>query len=429
MSAIELSKRLGLEYPPTDEQAAVIESPLAPTVVIAGAGSGKTETMAARVVWLVAKGMVAPDAVLGLTFTRKAAGELGRRIRRRLAQWRHVLERDAGGDPVATAQLAELLAGEPTVSTYAAYAGRLVAEHAMRVGAEPDARLISPALGWQLADAISRNHPDALPEDIGAPASVPRYVLEMSSQFADHLVRVDDVEQLCRATLDWFEGLPLGKGIRSSYPGDTGKFVDAMRHRLALLPLVRDFAHAKAALPAVDFADQMTLAAEVARLPEVQASERDRFRAVLLDEYQDTGHAQIETLRHLFGAGHPVTAVGDPFQSIYGWRGASAGNIGRFVTAFAKTDGRLADTFPLATSFRNDEAILHAANTVAAPLRTRGASVELRPASAAGLGTIVVARTETVDGEARWLAERMSQDWAALPPGNRTAAVLVRRRS
>ena len=429
IGAIELSKRLGLEHPPTDEQAAVIEAPLGPAVVIAGAGSGKTETMAARVVWLVANRMVAPDAVLGLTFTRKAAAELGRRIRRRLAQWRLVLERDAGGDAALTAQLAELLAGEPTVLTYAAYAGRLVAEHAMRVGAEPDARLISPAVAWQLADAVSRNHPDPLPDDIGAPSSVPRYVLEMAGQLADHLAEIDAVEQMCEQTLDWFETLPLGRNIRSPYPGDTAKFVDSLRHRLALLPLVRGFAAAKAALPAVDFADQMTIAARLAQLPEVQQTERTRYAAVLLDEYQDTGHAQIETLRGLFGAGHPVTAVGDPFQSIYGWRGASAGNIGRFATSFAHVDGRPADTYPLATSFRNDEVILRAANAVAAPLHARGATVELRPAFGAGSGSIVVARTETVDGEAQWLADRMAQQWAALPPGNRTAAVLVRRRS
>src|SRR3954466_4321267 len=124
IGAVELSKLLGLEHPPTDEQTMVIEAPLGPAVVIAGAGSGKTETMAARVVWLVANRMVAPDAVLGLTFTRKAAAELGRRLRRRVPPRRLVLERDAGADPAATAQLAELLAGEPTVSTYAAYAGR-----------------------------------------------------------------------------------------------------------------------------------------------------------------------------------------------------------------------------------------------------------------------------------------------------------------
>src|SRR5689334_22503025 len=111
LSAVELSGLLGL-HAPTPEQAAVIESPLAPAVVIAGAGSGKTETMAARVVWLVANRQVRPDEVLGLTFTRKAAAELGKRIRRRLTQWRHVVERER---PDEREHLAELLAGEPTV--------------------------------------------------------------------------------------------------------------------------------------------------------------------------------------------------------------------------------------------------------------------------------------------------------------------------
>jgi DNA helicase-2/ATP-dependent DNA helicase PcrA len=428
ISAVELSKLLGLDHPPTDEQAAVIEAPLQPAVVIAGAGSGKTETMAARVVWLVANRQVRPDAVLGLTFTRKAATELGRRIRRRLAQWRQVLERDAAGDPAVTAQLAELLAGEPTVLTYAAYAGRLVAEHAMRIGAEPDARLISPALAWQLADRVSRRHPDELPDDIGAPSSVPRYVLEMSSQLADHLATPDDVERTCTELLDWIETLPLGKAIRTAYPGDTAKFVESLRHRLALLPLVRGFAAAKAALPAVDFADQMTLAARLARVPDVQQIERLRYAAVLLDEYQDTGHAQIETLRGLFGAGHPVTAVGDPHQSIYGWRGASSGNIARFATAFP-AGGAPASVYPLATSFRNDELLLDAANTIARPLHAPGASVALRPAPAAGAGLIALARTETVEDEARWVAERLRAAWVAQPIGARTAAVLVRRRS
>ena len=81
----QIASRLGLP-PPTEEQAAVIAAPLEPGVVIAGAGSGKTETMAARVVWLVANGLVRPEQVLGLTFTRKAARELATRIRRRLGQ-------------------------------------------------------------------------------------------------------------------------------------------------------------------------------------------------------------------------------------------------------------------------------------------------------------------------------------------------------
>src|SRR5262245_60675347 len=81
----ELASALGL-VPPTDEQAAVIAAPPGPLVVIAGAGAGKTETMAARVVWLVANGYAVPGQVLGLTFTRKAAGQLLRRVRSRLSR-------------------------------------------------------------------------------------------------------------------------------------------------------------------------------------------------------------------------------------------------------------------------------------------------------------------------------------------------------
>ena len=84
ISALEIAKVTGKE--PTEEQIAIIESALQPAVVIAGAGSGKTETMATRVLWLVANGHAKPEEILGLTFTRKAAAELKKRIKDRLKQ-------------------------------------------------------------------------------------------------------------------------------------------------------------------------------------------------------------------------------------------------------------------------------------------------------------------------------------------------------
>jgi len=81
----EVARRCGLSYAPSDEQARVVAAPAdRPLVVVAGAGSGKTETMAARVAWLVANRVVEPEAILGLTFTRKAASELNERVRLRL---------------------------------------------------------------------------------------------------------------------------------------------------------------------------------------------------------------------------------------------------------------------------------------------------------------------------------------------------------
>jgi hypothetical protein len=109
---------------------------------------------------------------------------------------------------------------------------------------------------------------------------------------------------------------------------------------------------------------------------QVGVGERFRFRAVLLDEFQDTSEAQLQLLRSLFvapGAAVPVTAVGDPHQSIYGWRGASSTTLHRFRADFVDDAGPT-EVLPLSTSWRNDRAVLEVANHVAQPL-TRATSV------------------------------------------------------
>ena len=133
---------------PTQEQALIIAAPLEPAVVIAGAGSGKTETMSARVLYLVANGIVKPDEVLGLTFTRKAAGELGVRIRGRLRQLR-----SAGLLPKNTAV-------DAAVMTYHSYAGRLLSEHSIRYGIDASDEPLGDAAIWQMASDLVRNWPD-----------------------------------------------------------------------------------------------------------------------------------------------------------------------------------------------------------------------------------------------------------------------------
>src|SRR5260221_4547910 len=134
--------------------------------------------------------------------------------------------------------------------------------------------------------------------------------------------------------------------------------------------MVAAYAAAKAAREVMDFGDQMALAARIAFAhPEVGAAERARYHVVLLDEYQDTSHAQLVLLRALFGGGHPVTAVGDPCQSIYGWRGASAGNLRRFTTDFPSRGGGPAPVRLLCTSFRNTRPVLDAAALIQTPRR------------------------------------------------------------
>ena len=177
---IELAKLLRLP-PPTRQQAEVIAAPVEPLLVVAGAGSGKTETMAARVVWLVANAHVRPEQILGLTFTRKAAGELSHRIRARLAQLVRRLGRD------------DLIAGEPMVATYHSYAARVVREHGLRAGFEPYARLLTEAASWQLADAVVRMYDGDMTAVSAAPSTITDAVLRLAADLSEHLRDPDDV--------------------------------------------------------------------------------------------------------------------------------------------------------------------------------------------------------------------------------------------
>ena len=419
----ELARLLGLPEP-TPEQVAVIEAPLSPAVVIAGAGSGKTETMAARVVWLVANGLVAPERVLGLTFTRKAAGELQQRIRRRLRALQTVLERDRNGLPADAA-------GEPTVLTYAAYAGRLVDEHGIVLGREPGDRLLTEAARWQLADAAVRNYTGTFELLPGVIATVTERVLDLAGQLADHLATPEQVRQLSERLLREISGLDRKPRSRTDYPGTLGKLLESLTKRLDLLPLVTAFAERKRADGLLDFADHMVLASELAQRESIVAIERSRYDVVLLDEYQDTGYAQIQMLAGLFADGRAVTAVGDPLQSIYSWRGASAGNIGRFAELFRDRDRQPASRYGLMTSWRNDEAILSVANQVAGPLRAP-ADRPLSERPAADPGLVRVRYADTVRTEASWLAAQLAEQWQTRDDwtgGRRTMAVLVRKRS
>ncbi|MHA6629217.1 ATP-dependent helicase [Pseudonocardia sichuanensis] len=433
-----LATALGLP-PPTPEQAAVIAAPPQPALVVAGAGAGKTETMAARVVWLVATGQVLPEQVLGLTFTRKAAQQLGSRVRarlRRLAGTRLLDELDPSGR-----RRAEVLAGEPTVATYHAYAGRLVAEHALRLPAEPAARLLGQTAAWQLAHRVVTTWADDLDVDL-VPATVTERLLALAGELGEHLVHPDAVRRHAEALVAVLAAAPPGKRQRAEPSQTYKRWMAAQRQRAALLPLVEAFAARKRAERAVDFGDQLTIAARVAaEHPEVAEAERTTYRAVLLDEYQDTGHAQRVLLRALFGTppgepvregGPAVTAVGDPSQSIYGWRGASAGNLARFRTDFPGPGGPPATEYGLLTSFRNPPEVLALANAASAPLRSAPGAVgvgELRAGPGTGAGTVRVALLPDIAAEIDWMADGIAQRWAQAPDEPPTSAVLVRRRA
>jgi DNA helicase II / ATP-dependent DNA helicase PcrA len=401
-----------LGKPFTDDQLAAATAPMSPQLVVAGAGSGKTTVMAARVVHAVAFHDVAPSAILGLTFTNKAAGQLAESVRKALRRL----------NP------GSLVDETPTVATYHSYAAGIVRDHALRIGREPVTTLLTEAGRWQLAMRVVRRARGPFRHIQWQPANLAANLIALDSEMAEHLASPDAVRAADAEVIARVEAEP-------SLTGKQRACLEATRARDELLGLVEAYRAEKQRLELIDYGDQVALAAQIAgESDEVCAIERERFGLVLLDEYQDTGIAQRLLLARLFGGGHAVTAVGDPNQGIYGWRGASVGNLLRFRDHFEGRD----DVRPLMTSFRCGGRILAAANAIAAPL-TQSPGAKRRPAvsvpelgAAPGResdGELVVGLFERIDAEAGWVADQIDRAVTVdnFLPGQ--IAVLCRRRT
>ncbi|MFG2697052.1 UvrD-helicase domain-containing protein [Kitasatospora sp. NPDC048407] len=387
----QLRELLGIPF--NTEQLAAIGAPMAPGVIVAGAGSGKTTVMAARVVWLVGSGAVRPEQVLGLTFTNKAAGELAERVRASLLR-AGVREDDSLGDP--------------QISTYHAFAGTLLKEHGLRLGIEPDVRLLADATRFQLAARVLRQARGPYPALTGTFSALVAELIALDSELAEHLVEPSQLRDWDEELLDHLATVKLSNEDLRAVP-------KAARGRQELLHLVEDYRARKQKLGLLDFGDQIAASARLAQQrPEVGRLLREQYRVVLLDEYQDTSVAQRLMLAGLFGgpdsAGHPVTAVGDPCQAIYGWRGASVANLDDFPQHFPQADGSPAHRFALSENRRSGGRLLAFANELAFDLREMHEGVEaLRPAPGAELdGYVRTALLPTHAEEVDWLADSIA---------------------
>lgn len=408
----QLRRLMRAEWTFSDQQFAAITAPLEPAVVIAGAGSGKTTVMAARVVWLVATGRVRPHEVLGLTFTTKATAELQTRIRESLRQAGLLPERGARVPDPAGEEPEET--DEPVVATYHAYASNLLTEHGLRIGHEPDTRLLADASRYQLAARAVQRYTTPVDQLTDSPSHVVQYLLALDGEMSEHLVTPAQVrahDALQRPLLE----AGMAAEHRKTYRAVNERAIAALDKRAELLGLVEAYRRLKSHHGLMDFSDQIALAARLAReCPEVGALERGKYKVVLLDEYQDTSVAQALMLSRLFsgpdpaqGLGHPVTAVGDPNQAIYGWRGASVSNILEFGQDFPAAGGPT-PTYPLTVNRRSDERILAAANHLAEGLyadRPELRPLEPKPAAAPGEVRAIV--HETWDDELAWLADEV----------------------
>ncbi len=413
MSADGLMPRAALDaalgFDLTDEQWDIASAPLVPAVVVAGAGSGKTTSMAARVAWLVGSGLAAPDENLGLTFTTKAAAQLLNSMRASAAA---VIAGDSAGGPDMSAALAgdddsdEAAPGEPTVMTYNAFGARLLAEHGIRLGREPSAPVLTDGARQQLAYRLVCR--STLPLGVlgASPATITRDLLSLDDELSELAISPAELVEFDEDQARTLRGYPSLQTVGAS-------LLRASEERAVLAALVGQWRAAKADRDVLDFADQIRLAGELVDAhPDIAAGYRERHRVVLLDEYQDTSISQRLLLQRLFGRGHPVLAVGDPCQAIYGWRGASVDNIDNFTGHFPSTQvGRPAMTLTLSQSRRCAPVILDVANRTAAPLRAVHPRVlPLVPGGAdKGPGTVACALFATYDEEVEWVVGEIAR--------------------
>lgn len=388
-------------YPPTEEQRRVIEAPEHPSLVVAGAGSGKTHTMVRRMLWLVATRGVAPSSLLGLTFTRKAAGELRERL----------------DDGLRRLRKAGLIGGDeadlPEVSTYNAFAHRVFQEHALLIGREPDSVLLDePGAFGLMRRIVLRSDDTALGEFDDSVATVTARALDLARAMRENGVGPDDFAAFA-ARIDALRALQ-GKKEKDGFTDLAGliEHLKKFDRNRSYVTLAVEYERAKRERGLIEFTDQIVGAFEICRrAPEIVATLRERHAHVVLDEYQDTSVGQTRLLSELF-RGHSIMAVGDPKQSIYGWRGASAANMRRFHDDF---DAPRDATFTLSTSWRNDERVLAAANRVARPLSAgeHPPLPELGVRPRADEGTVTATISETMDDEFASIAEWIADEFAA----------------
>jgi DNA helicase-2/ATP-dependent DNA helicase PcrA len=381
----EIGEFLGAE--PTPDQLRAISWPLEPCVLVAGAGSGKTSVMAARIVWLAlryrdsggAEGAL-PGNVLCLTFTNKATENLAQRIRRALA----VLRLEEGE--------------EPEIINYHGFAQQILDRHGMLEGIEPGQRVLTQAQRVELcARVLDRMEFEHL--STSWQPSIVSNILDLADQAQNHLVEPEEIVEFNRERLDAL------KAHRSD------RAYQAALERIELAQAAAMFRDLKRELGVIDFGDQIELAARIVRNHDQVGTEyRLRFSAVLLDEYQDTNVAQAGLLEDVFGSGHPVTAVGDPDQNIYAWRGASLYNLLEFPRRFPRADGSPAPRLPLFTNFRSGARILAAADALISPLpknQRPDPDKRLDPWPANGRGRVEIARHRDEVAEADAIAERI----------------------
>lgn len=323
-----------------------------PQLVVGGPGTGKTEFLVRRAAHLIERDRA--DELLVLSFSRRGAEGLDRRIRSSVAGPTRAVD----------------------VSTYHSFAARLLEAYAGHRGWDrPPDILPGPDQKQLVGDLLAEEDPDRWSPAFRSLLTTRTFADEVTDfilRCREQLVGPSRLAELERGRADW-------RGLSA--------FLDRYDRVLRERSLI----------------DYGTLLAEAAALlgdPATAAAVADRYRHVLVDEYQDATHAQSVLLQRLVADHNNLTAAADPYQSIYSFRGADIENVGRFPEDFAR-NGRPAERLILTTSFRVPEEILTAAVRITAH-ELPGAAGKVRPAP--GHGSVEARRFSQQVEEAEWIA-------------------------
>jgi superfamily I DNA/RNA helicase/RecB family exonuclease len=374
-------------------QQRVVDHAGGPLLVLAGPGTGKTTAIVEAVADRVLRRGADPSRILVLTFSRKAAGELRERITARL----------------------DRTTREPLALTFHSYAYALVRREFVLAGDEPPRLLSGPE---HLVEVRRMLRGEA--EDGGARWPERLRPALTTRGFAEELR-----DLLLRAAERGLDGRTLAQlGTRTGRDEwvASGRFLDRYAARFDLAPV-----------PAYDYAEIVRIAARLLSQEAIRGRERQAYDFVLVDEYQDTDPAQEALLRALAGDGRELIVVGDPDQSIYGFRGADARAITRFPDRFRAPDGRPADVVALGVCRRSGPVLLEASRRIAWRLPVGPAAAgmpaehrKLAPLPGATPGEVRILVAESASQEAALVADLLRR--AHLVDGVRwsSMAVLVR---
>ncbi|MEV0591503.1 ATP-dependent helicase [Nonomuraea cavernae] len=311
-----------------EHQRAVVRHGSGPLLVLAGPGTGKTTTVVESVVERIERRGVDPERVLILTYSRKAAGELRERVTGRLRRTTRT----------------------PLALTFHSYAYSLLRREAVLAGELPPRLLTGPEQLLEIRRLLHGELEDGAPE---WPASL-REPLKTRG-FAEELR--DFLSRAYERGLDGERVEELGRRYGRADWAAVGRFALRYQARFDLDPE-----------PALDYAELIRAAAALLTDPDVRRRERAAHDVVFVDEYQDTDPAQEFLLRQLAGDGRDLIAVGDPDQSIYGFRGADVRGILKFPERFRTLDGRDAPVLALRVCRRSGPDLLEASRRVATRL-------------------------------------------------------------